>query len=298
MDARQCKYLVKIADCGSISKAAEELYISQSGLNQQLFRIERAIGATIFDRTTHSLKTTEAGEAVLRYARDTLRREDRMLSEVRDIVDGTTGEIRINLAMEQGVQIFCSVFPQFHQRYPRVYIHLEDHIVAEQYRLLMKNELDIGMVMVSKKDVPQFEYIPLAKERFLLGIPAGHPLLQEYPATDDGELPLMELSRCKKEYFSLMFSGSTMRQVIDPCFRAAGFSPNILFESRTNHVVALMASNGICLTILPESQARLYRSIRWFRIPGDPSWENCIVYHKDHPPRKAGRYFIELAKSL
>lgn len=66
----------------------------------------------------------------------------------------------------------------------------------------------------------------------------------------------MDLTLCRQEPFSLMFAGSTFRQVIDPCFEQAGFTPKIMFEARTNHVIALMVSRGICLTILPESQGQ------------------------------------------
>lgn len=296
MDARQCRYLIKIAECGSISKASEELFISQSGLNQQLVRIENSLGVKIFERNTHYLKATEAGEIILDFANDFIKKENQMMNLVKDTIDGTVGEIRINLAMEQGVQLFGAVYPEFHRTYPNVYLRIADHTVSDQYSLLMKDELDIGMVMISKKEIPEFEYVHLAYEKFLLGIPEGHPLAESYDEECSNDYPEIDLRQCRDEYFSLMFSGSTMRQVIDPCFEAAGFAPKILFESRTNHIVALMASNGICLTILPESQARLYEKIKWFRMPGDPEWESCLIYNKDNPPRRAGRYFIELAQ--
>lgn len=105
----------------------------------------------------------------------------------------------------------------------------------------------------------------------------------------------MDLTLCRQEPFSLMFAGSTFRQVIDPCFEQAGFTPKIMFEARTNHVIALMVSRGICLTILPESQAKLYPHLCWFRLEDNPTWESCMIYPKEQPPRKAGRYFIELA---
>ena len=296
MDIRQLRYIVEIAEKGSVSKASDALYISQSGLNQQLVRIEKELGAQIFERTTHSLKVTEAGEAVLEYAREAIKKEEQMRAVVSDIVDGTVGEISINLAMEQGIEMFCAVFPEFHKVYPNISLKLEDHIVRDQYDLLIKGKLDIGMVMVSSHPQKDLVYEHLANERFLLGIPCNHVLARDYAPDKDGDYPAMDLRLCINEPFSLMFSGSTMREVIDPCFKNAGYEPHILFESRTNHIVALMVENGICLTILPESQAKRYSSVRWFRLKDSPGWESCLIYHKDNPPRKAGRYFIDLAK--
>lgn len=294
MDTRQCRYIVEIAENKSISKAAERLFISQSGLNQQLMRIESELGATLFDRTTHSLKITESGKVALEYARDEIRREKNLKAQIGDILDGSVGEIRVNLAMEHGIEMFCSVFPVFHAAYPRVSLKLEDHIVYDQYDLLMRGKLDIGMVMISRREVSELRYVHLTNERFLLGLPAGHPLAMNYPG-HTGDYPQLNLDLCREEPFSLMFQGSTMRQVIDPVFEKNGFYPNILFEARSNHVIARMVQSGICLTVFPESQAKLYPDICWFRFEENPMWEGCMIYHKDNPPTKAGWYFIQLA---
>ena len=297
MNTRQYRYILSIAECGSISKAADQLYISQSGLNQQVMRIEKELGVTIFERDTHHLKITEAGAIVIAHAKEAVFLEERMHMQLQDVLDSTVGEIRLNLAMEQGTQLFCAVFPLFHERYPRVTFKREDHKVYDQYEMLLQKKLDIGMAMITKREIPEFEYVHLARERFLLGVPAAHPLSSMYRPTADGDYPEMDLYLCKEEPFSLMFSGSTMREAIDPCFEAAGFKPYVMFESRMNHVAALMVRNGICLTILPESQARLYQDIRWFRLAADPTWESCLLYHQENPPRKSARYFIDLAVS-
>lgn len=295
MDTRQFRYVLTIAECGSISKAAELLYISQSGLNQQLIRIEKELGATLFKRDTHHLEITEPGAIVLAHAREALHLEERMHAQIQDALDSTVGELRLNLAMEQGTELFCTVFPIFHKKYPKISFKLEDHKVYDQYDMLLQKKLDIGMVMITKREIPELEYVHLAYERFLLGVPHTHPLAALYRPTEDGDYPEMDLILCKDEPFSLMFSGSTMRQAIDPCFEEAGYKPQIMFESRMNHVAALMVSNGICLTILPESQAKLYKKIRWFRLSSNPTWESCLIYHHENPPRKSGRYFIDLA---
>lgn len=295
MDTRQLRYILEIAKAGNISRAAEKLYISQSGLNQQLMRVEKELGVTLFKRDTHHLQMTEAGGIVVDYAREALAAEKRMKDMIEDEEHGDIGELRVNLAMEQGIELFIRIFPAFHQRYPKIALKLEDRIVADQYKLLLDGKMDIGMVMIPQHDIEELEYVHLAYERFLLGVPMRHPLARFYQPTEDGDYPVMDLNLCRDEPFALMFSGSTFRRVVDPCFKNAGFHPNIMFEARANHIIGLMASHGICLTILPESQARLYDNICWFRLADNPTWESCLIYHRDNPPRKAARYFIQLA---
>ena len=56
-----------------------------------------------------------------------------------------------------------------------------------------------------------------------------------------------------------------------------------------------MSAYGLCLTILPKSQAKMYHDINWFRLSEEAMWESCLIYSKNRPPRKAGRDFIDLA---
>ena len=159
MDTRQLNYILTIAECGSISKAANKLFISQSGLNQQLQRIEKELGISLFERDTHHLAITESGTIFLRYARETLNREKQMYAMISDVMDGNVGEIRVNLAMEQGIELFCEIFPEFHAKYPLVELKLEDHIVYDQYKFLAEGKLDIGMVMVKNHEIEDLEYV-------------------------------------------------------------------------------------------------------------------------------------------
>ena len=159
MDTRQLNYILTIAECGSISRAANKLFISQSGLNQQLQRIEKELGISLFKRDTHHLAITESGTIFLRYARETLNREKQMYAMISDVMDGNVGEIRVNLAMEQGIELFCEIFPEFHAKYPLVELKLEDHIVYDQYKFLAEGKLDIGMVMVKNHEIEDLEYV-------------------------------------------------------------------------------------------------------------------------------------------
>ena len=62
MDLKQLEYIVKIADENSITRAAERLYISQSGLNQQLLKLENELGIQLFHRSKNDLRLTEGGK--------------------------------------------------------------------------------------------------------------------------------------------------------------------------------------------------------------------------------------------
>ena len=73
MDLKQLEYIVAIAECGNISRAAETLFITQSGLNQQLIKLEKELGQQLFYRNKHYLRTTQAGKLYIDSAKEILR---------------------------------------------------------------------------------------------------------------------------------------------------------------------------------------------------------------------------------
>lgn len=70
MELRQLEYIIAIADQGNISKAAEALFITQSGLNQQLIKLEQELGIQLFYRDKHHLQMTAAGKVYVENARE------------------------------------------------------------------------------------------------------------------------------------------------------------------------------------------------------------------------------------
>ena len=73
MDVKQIEYIVKIAETGSITKAAEQLFITQSALNQQLLKLEQSLGVKLFMRHKHDMTPTEAGKVYLKYGQHMLQ---------------------------------------------------------------------------------------------------------------------------------------------------------------------------------------------------------------------------------
>ena len=136
MDFRQLEYIVAIAENKSISKAAETLFITQSGLNQQLIKLEKELGLPLFDRNKHFLRPTKAGEIYVKNAIEILKIKRNTYTELGDLKKEATGEISLGLTHEHGIDLFTSVFTAFNQRYPGITFALTEAIVARQNELL------------------------------------------------------------------------------------------------------------------------------------------------------------------
>lgn len=88
MNRNQLKYFVAAAESRSFTKAAEQFYISQTAITQQMQLLEESLGCTLFDRSTRPVSLTPAGKIFLGEARAIL---DRMSSAVERVHDASTG---------------------------------------------------------------------------------------------------------------------------------------------------------------------------------------------------------------
>ena len=111
MELRQLEYMIAIADHGSISKAAESLFITQSGLNQQLIKLEQELGIQLFYRDKHHLQVTAAGRIYVENAREIMKIKKNTYNILSDMKNNTVGEITLGLTLEHGIDLFTFVFP-------------------------------------------------------------------------------------------------------------------------------------------------------------------------------------------
>ena len=85
MDTRHLQYIVTIAQRQNMTKAAEELYVSQSSLSQYLGKLEKKLGVPLFERTKNKLLLTPAGERYVEAARKILDIEKETYADIRSL---------------------------------------------------------------------------------------------------------------------------------------------------------------------------------------------------------------------
>ena len=78
MNENKYMYFIKIHELGSITKAAEILYISQPALSKYIRNLERELGVSLVEREYSPVRFTEAGEIYFRYAKEALKNYDKM----------------------------------------------------------------------------------------------------------------------------------------------------------------------------------------------------------------------------
>ncbi|MDU1911971.1 LysR family transcriptional regulator [Fusobacterium sp.] len=294
MELKQLEYIVKIAEERNITKAAEKMYITQSALNQQLLKLEKELGSQLFYRSRTNWKLTEIGEIYIKNAEKILNIKKETYDHINDLLEKDKSNLRIGLTPERGISMFASVYPKFYKLFPNVSIEPIEMNVKIQEKMIGNGQLDIGFVTLSKEQrIGNNTYVPILEENILMAVPSIHPLAKSVKGE---KIQRTDLKLFKNDTFVLLSRNTTMREIIDPLFKKAGFVPNILFETKSSRTLYQMVSNHLACTFISEIYAKENEKIVYFSLPESPSWELCTVYRKGAYLSKAAKSFIKLAE--
>lgn len=199
------KLFYAVAKCGSLSKAAEELYISQPAATQALQRLEKLLDTTLFNRQRHGMELSAQGGKVIF---DDVEQAVKLLYGVEEklaaLKQNATGTLRIG-ASETIFQYFLSEkIVEFNKLFPQVKIELISEVSPKIIALMKKDECDIGFLnlpvaddeeIVIQKSIQFLNDIFIAGESFseLNGKEISVQELQKYP------LLLMENNTISRE---------------------------------------------------------------------------------------------------
>mgnify|MGYP001076395624 FL=1 len=296
MDLKQIEYIVTIAEERNITRAAEKLFLTQSGLNQQLLKLERSLGTPLFYRSHGDCRPTEAGEIYLETAREMLRMRREAFNRIHDIVESKKGSLSVGFTPGRGVAMFSAVYPAFHHAYPDVIVEPMELSVHNQQKLIAQGNLDIGFMTLRDNDKTNDHYIDIAEEEIILAIPRNYPLA-ELSIPTASEHSVIDISHFKYEPFVLMYKESTIRSLVDSIFQEAGFTPHVLFDTSNTGTIVTMIRSMLCCGIIPGYYVRTPSpGVACFSLTGHPTWDMAVSYSYSAYLSSGAKEFIRLAK--
>jgi DNA-binding transcriptional LysR family regulator len=246
MELRQLEYFVAVADEASFTRAAARLHVSQPGVSAQIRQLERELGQDLLDRSGRAVRVTDAGAAVLVYARTALG----AAAGARLAVDELTGLVRGRVAV--GMVVACSSFDlvellaDFHADYPAVEIALSEANTDDLLDALHSGCLDLAFVGLGGATRIGIEIQLLVDEPLVAAVSKNDVLAARNTITLEAirDRALMSLPR-----------GTGLRSCLDDACARSGFEPKIAIEASNLGILAQLASRGLGVAILPESVA-------------------------------------------
>lgn len=296
MNMKQALYFKTIAQYGTITAAAKQLYISQPSLSQTLRQIEDEVGTPLFDRSTSPFHLTYAGERYLKAVEAMLDIETRLKEEIESIRRDDGGRLRLGISVTRAMQVLPDVIPIFTKAYPNVTIELTEAASASLEGLLQKGQIDLALAALEANEA-NIAYELIEKES--IGILAGKDsqLAQLVPSGTPINLEMVE-----KEAFVSLDTSHSSRIIQDRLFRRYNIRPKILLETSSLEVARRVAlKSGACM-VLPDVYADefVFNSGSAFYPLKD--YENhrhfYACYRNDENTKKYIRDFVSITTSV
>jgi DNA-binding transcriptional LysR family regulator len=150
---KQMRAFVAVARTGSFTRAAEQLFITQSALSALIRNLEAELDLRLLDRTTRRLELTEAGRELLASLEQLLNDLDRMTSDLRDVKAIRRGRVRIGVTPLLAATFLPVAIQAFAERYPEVTVRVLDDPTAHLLEALRGGDVDLVMATLDAEHV-------------------------------------------------------------------------------------------------------------------------------------------------
>jgi DNA-binding transcriptional LysR family regulator len=245
MELRDLRYFVAIAQHGTVSRAAEQLHVSQPALSEQIRKLEDELGAALFTRTSRGVLLTDAGEALLPHARTVLAQADAAVESVQMVAHGLVGTLTLGFIDSAALAILPPLIHHFTDRYPNVKLRLRESGTRQQLEAIEQSEIDVGIVRgpVWNAGIAGRR---IATESLRLALPAQHRLARE---------AIVRIADLNEDGF-IMYPherGAALAEETLRLCHAAGFDPRVVQEANEIYTICGMVAAGLGVAVVPDS---------------------------------------------
>lgn len=252
-------YVQKVAEHGSITAAANELYVTPSTLSKAIQKLESELGIPLFDRIGKTFSPTYAGTQYILRAREIVDLQRQLKDEMRDIVSLHAGRVRIGLQLNTAPRTVQAAV-EFHAKYPKVEIHIIEDTSANLARMLSDGELDL-MISNADPDLHKgFKLSVLDSSELVLVVPRNHPLVKQAIWTDERKYPVITLSSCTKEQFIIPPLHQRMGELLEDILVSHNLSADVSIRATSIGTILRLVSEGLGITITYDSTAEPYEN--------------------------------------
>ncbi|MBN3725219.1 LysR substrate-binding domain-containing protein [Burkholderia sp. Ac-20379] len=244
MDVRQLRYFVAIIDSGSMSKAAERLFVAQPSLSQMMVTLEAELDTPLLIRSPQGVTATEAGKALYQLARDVLRRMDEIPQRVKSGGGSVSGTVAIGFPTTIASVLATPLFISVAQQYPGIRLQIFESMSGYITELLANGRLDLAI---------------LFRDTESLGV-SVHPLFDEdlyvVGGTIEGlpdDAKTCALKRLANVPMVAPGRANGLRLQIERTFFQADVELNIVADIDSLPTMLEIAESGAACTVLPAS---------------------------------------------
>lgn len=282
------KVFYKVAEHLSFSKAAEELYVSQSAVSQNINNLEKELQTKLFIRSTKKVRLTESGRVLFKHIEPAFNLIESGEKNIREIKALQKGEIHIGANDTISKDFLLSYLNKFHQLYPGIKIQITNRTSSTCIDLLKQNKVNLIISNLPNEKITEkmnVKEIYQFNDIFIAG--------REFRELKNKKISLVDL----KEYPLLMLEAkTTTSKFLKNSLNNFGIDISAEIELGSVDLLIEMTKIGLGIAFVPEYCLEL-KNENIFKIKIKeqlPTRKLAVVTNKDIPLSNAAEKFIEL----
>ncbi|MEU5219827.1 LysR family transcriptional regulator [Streptomyces sp. NPDC020807] len=285
MELQQMRYVIAVAETNSFTRAAQRCLVVQSALSHQIARLEKELGARLFERTSRRVRLTEAGAAFLPQARQCLDAAERAAADVAATVGEVRGRLALGLIPTVAAVDVPAVLREFHRRHPKAQVSLGVGASDELVERVRLGEVEVAFLGIPVTARPRGVMArELARERLVAVVSPDHPLAGE---------SAVDLRRLSAEVFVDLPAKTAGRAQSDLAFAAAGLTREVAFEVTNADYLARLVGAGLGVALLPPTYVAGLTGLVAIEVADAPSRAEYVIWGREGRT-PAGAAFLDL----
>lgn len=277
MELKQLRSFAAVVQCGSFTKAAETLYLSQPTVSSHVQALEEELGKRLILRTTKSLEITPKGHAVYRCAANILELQRQM---VELCAQDSRKIIRLGASTIPSAYVLPQLLPEFGRLHPEVYFTVHQSNSQGVLDGLADGVFDAGLIGMKADD--RFTCLPFCRDRIVLITPVAEPYLS---MQDQPEVPLEQLLA---QPIILREKSSGSQKTANRFLDKLGVREEQLHvTARINDQEAIknLVAGGFGVSLISERAAQNFvdsKRVLKFALPGPSTRSLYLAYRRDY----------------
>jgi DNA-binding transcriptional LysR family regulator len=245
LNTQRLRILREVAARGTITAAAEALFLTPPAVSHQLATLEREVGVPLLQRTARSIRLTDAGELLVRRAETILAECESAVAELESFHDEISGSVRVSVFQTVAQSIALPALSALNKRYPRLDLQIRGLEPARSLPALRAGQLDIALShewdLVPVEPDPSVDRHDLHSEPAVVLLPRDHRLAGR-------PVKMRELA---SDRWCVAQETASSRQAVERLAQSAGFEPNVILESDYFRAIGAAVEAGLGVGIAP-----------------------------------------------
>jgi DNA-binding transcriptional LysR family regulator len=235
MTLNQLRYFQAVCKYQNITKASEELFVSQPAISFAIKELEEELHVALLTRSNNKISLTPEGQLFLDKSVPIIEEADALVAKMQDI-SKSRNMIRLGMPPMIGALVFPTLYRDFKKEYPRVNIRVSEFGSSQTIQQISENELDVAIAIMEGITNEKVETIPLFDTELVFAVNASSPLSKKKSVTFED---------MKKTPLVLMKAGAYQNKLILEKFKERNIDPNVvLFTNQLNTIGNFIIENG------------------------------------------------------